>query len=302
MLLAPLKDALGLSRIRRAYTGGASLCPDTFRFFHSINLNLKQIDGQTEIAGISVVHRDGDVKYETVGKPIPETDVRISDSGEILSRSPSVFQGYYTNTDATARTLRDGWLHSGDSGLIDEDGHLVVIDRMSDVMTLGDGSKFSPQYIENKLKFSQYVKEAVVVGQDRPHVAALVNIDAANVGKWAETRQIGYTTYADLSQKPQVSELITAHVARVNRDLPRVARVARFVILHKELDADDDELTRTRKVRRRFVEERYHDLIGGLYGSDEEVLVDTEVQYRSGRRAVTRVPVRVRSVEDDRVA
>jgi long-chain acyl-CoA synthetase len=265
-------------------------------------VNLKQIYGQTEIAGISVVHRDGDVKYETVGKPIPETQVRISDTGEILSRSPSVFQGYYKNPEATARSLREGWLHSGDSGLIDEDGHLVVIDRMSDVMTLGDGSKFSPQYIENKLKFSMYVKEAVVVGQDRPFVAALVNIDAANVGKWAETRQIGYTTYADLSQKPQVAELIAAHVERVNRDLPRVARIARFVILHKELDADDEELTRTRKVRRRFVEERYRDLIRGLYGEDEEVLVDTEVQYRSGRRATTRVPVHVRSLEVDRVA
>ena len=302
LVLAPLKDSLGLSRIRRAYTGGASLGPDTFRFFHAIRVNLKQIYGQTEIAGISVVHRDGDVKYETVGKPIPETEVRISDTGEILSRSPSVFQGYYKNPEATARTLRDGWLHSGDSGLIDEDGHLVVIDRMSDVMTLGDGSKFSPQYIENKLKFSMYVKEAVVVGQDRPFVAALVNIDAANVGKWAETRQIGYTTYADLSQKPQVAELIAAHVERVNRDLPRVARIARFVILHKELDADDEELTRTRKVRRRFVEERYRDLIRGLYGDDEEVLVDTEVQYRSGRRATTRVPVHVRSLEVDRVA
>ncbi len=301
-VLAPLKDSLGLSRIRRAYTGGASLGPDTFRFFHALNVNLKQIYGQTEIAGISVVHRDGDIKYESVGKPIPETEVRISDTGEILSRSPSVFQGYYKNPEATARTLRDGWLHSGDSGLIDEDGHLVVIDRMSDVMTLADGSKFSPQYIENKLKFSQHVREAVVVGQDRPHVAALVNIDAANVGKWAETRQIGYTTYADLSQKPQVSELVAAHVASVNRDLPRAARIARFVILHKELDADDDELTRTRKVRRRFIEERYRDLIAGLYGPGEEVLVDTEVQYRSGKRATTRIPVRVRSLEVDRVA
>ncbi len=301
-VLAPLKDSLGLSRIRHAYTGGASLGPDTFRFFHALNVNLKQIYGQTEISGISVVHRDGDVKYETVGKPIPETEVRVSDTGEILSRSPSVFRGYYKNPEATARSLRDGWLHSGDSGLFDEDGHLVVIDRMSDVMRLADGSKFSPQYLENKLKFSQYVREAVVVGQDRPHVAALVNIDAANVGKWAETRQIGYTTYADLSQKSQISDLVAAHVDRVNRDLPRAARIARFVILHKELDADDEELTRTRKVRRHFVEERYSDLIGALYGGDDEVLVDTEVQYRSGKRAITRVPVRVRSLEVDRVA
>lgn len=301
-VLAPLKDTLGLSRIRHAYTGGAALGPDTLRFFHAIGVNLKQIYGQTEIAGISVVHRDGDVKFETVGRPIPETDVRISDTGEILERSPSVFRGYYKNPEATAKALRDGWLHSGDSGLIDEDGHLVVIDRMADVMRLADGSKFSPQYIENKLKFSPYVKEAVVVGQDHPYVAALVNVDFANVGKWAETHGLGYTTYADLSQKPQVAELLSAHILRVNRDLPKVARIARFVVLHKELDADDEELTRTRKVRRRFVEERYRELIDALYGDGVEVLVDTEVKYQSGRQSRLRVPVQVRSLEAEIVA
>jgi long-chain acyl-CoA synthetase len=300
-VLAPVKDSLGLSRLRRAYTGGASLGPDTFRFFRALGVNLKQIYGQTEIAGISVVHRDGDVKFDTVGRPIPETEVRISDTGEILSKSPSVFQGYYKNDEATAKTLRDGWLHSGDSGLLDEDGHLVVIDRLSDVMTLADGSKFSPQYIENKLKFSPYVKEAVVVGQDRPYVAALINIDAANVGKWAEARQLGYTTYTDLAQKAEVYDLVAQHVARVDGDLPRVARIARFVLLHKELDADDEELTRTRKVRRRFVEERYAELIAGLYGTGDLVLVDTEVQYRTGKRLRQRVPLRVHSLEVDRV-
>ena len=301
-VLAPLKDSLGLSRLRRAYTGGAALGPDTFRFFHALGVNLKQIYGQTEIAGISVLHRDGDVKFETVGRPIPETEVRISDTGEILSRSPSVFCGYYKNPQATARSLRDGWLHSGDSGLIDEDGHLVVIDRMTDVMTLADGSKFSPQYIENKLKFSPYVKEAVVVGQDRPFVAALVNIDLANVGKWAEARQIAYTTYTDLAQKPAVYELVSRHVDRVNRDLPRAARISRFVLLHKELDPDDLELTRTRKVRRRFVEERYAELISGLYGERDEILVETEVRYRTGKAVVMRVPLRVQTMDRERVA
>jgi long-chain acyl-CoA synthetase len=302
LVLAPLKDTLGLSRVRRAYTGGAALGPDTFRFFRAIGVNLKQIYGQTEICGISVVHRDADVKFETVGKPIPETEVRISDNGEIESKSPSVFRGYYNNPQATAKSLRDGWLHSGDSGLIDEDGHLVVIDRMADVMRLADGSKFSPQYIENKLKFFPYVKEAVVFGQDRPFVAAVINIEMANTGKWAEGRQIGYTTYTDLAQKPEVYELISQHVHRVNRELPKAARIARFVLLHKELDADDEELTRTRKVRRHFVEERYSELIAALYGELDVISVETEVRYRTGKTATMRVPLRVLTMEGERVA
>ena len=302
LVLAPLKDTLGLSRVRRAYTGGAALGPDTFRFFRAIGVNLKQIYGQTEICGISVVHRDADVKFETVGKPIPETEVRISDNGEIESKSPSVFQGYYNNPQATAKSLRDGWLHSGDSGLIDEDGHLVVIDRMADVMRLADGSKFSPQYIENKLKFFPYVKEAVVFGQDRPFVAAVINIEMANTGKWAEGRQISYTTYTDLAQKPEVYELISQHVHRVNRELPKAARIARFVLLHKELDADDEELTRTRKVRRHFVGERYSELIAALYGELDVISVETEVRYRTGKTATMRVPLRVRTIKGERVA
>jgi long-chain acyl-CoA synthetase len=297
LLFAPLKDHLGLLNVRRAYTGGAALGPDTLRFFHAIGVNLKQIYGQTEISGISVVHRDDDIDFETVGRPIPETEIRISDTGEILSRSPSVFLGYYKNPEATAATLRDGWLHSGDEGLIDDKGHLIMIDRMSDVMTLSDGSKFSPQYIENKLKFSPYIKEAVVVGQDRPDVTALVNIDMANVGKWAETRQIGYTTFTDLSQKAPVYELVAEAVRAVNRDLPRVARVARFVLLYKELDADDEELTRTRKVRRAFVENRYGDLIRGLYSDDDVIGVVADIQYQDGRQGRLRTDVRVYRVE-----
>jgi long-chain acyl-CoA synthetase len=298
LVLAPLKDTLGLSRLHHAYTGGAALGPDAFRFFHALGVNLKQIYGQTEIAGISVMHRDDDIKFETVGKPIPETELRISDTGEILSRSPSVFQGYYRNATATKETLRDGWLHSADSGLLDEDGHLVVVDRMKDVMVLGDGSKFSPQYIENKLKFSPYIKEAVVIGQDRPYVAALINIDMATVGKWAESRQISFTTYTDLSQKGRVYDLITADVERVNRDLPRAARIARFVLLYKELDPDDEEMTRTRKVRRRFVESRYADLIQALYDPSDEVVIDAEIKYQSGQTSRMRTRIKVRTVEE----
>ncbi len=297
VMLMPLRDHLGLLRIRRAYTGGAALGPDTFKFFHAIGVNLKQIYGQTEISGISVVHRDDDVKFETVGKPIPETEIMVSDTGEILSRSPSVFVGYYKQPEITAETLRDGWLHSGDAGILDEDGHLVVIDRMKDVMRLVDGTKFSPQYIENKLKFSQYVKEAVVVGQDRPYVAALINIDMANVGKWAENRQIPYTTYTDLAQKEHVYELIARDVERVNKDLPRAARIKKFVLLHKELDADDEELTRTRKVRRKFVEERYAWLIEELYGESEMIEIEADIKYRDGRQAKIQTSLKVRFVE-----
>ena len=297
LVFFPLRDHLGLGQLRRAYTGGAALGPDTFRFFRAIGVNLKQVYGQTEISGLSVIHPDDEIDFETVGRPIRETEVRISDQGEIISRSPGLFLGYYKNPEATARALKDGWLHSGDAGLFDEKGHLVVIDRMSDVMVLADGSKFSPQYIENKLKFSPYVKEAVVVGQDRPYVAALINIDMANVGKWAENNQIAYTTYTDLSQKPRVYELIAEAVRRVNQDLPKVARIARFVLLYKELDADDEELTRTRKVRRAFVESRYGELIHGLYADDEVIHVMADIQYQDGRQARLRTDVRVYRVE-----
>jgi long-chain acyl-CoA synthetase len=194
-------------------------------------------------------------------------------------------------------TLRDGWLHSGDAGLIDERGELIVLDRMKDVMVLADGRKFSPQYIENKLKFSPYIKEAVALGQDRPYVAAMLNIDMANVGKWAETHGVAYTTYTDLAQKPRVYELIAQDVERVNTELPAVARVRRFVLLHKELDADDEEITRTRKVRRNVVGERYADIINALFGSSEHVRVDTEVQYQDGRRTHMQANLKIHSTE-----
>ncbi len=296
MLFRALKDRIGMSRIRKAYTGGAALGPDVFRFYHAIGVNLKQIYGQTEIAGISVVHRDDDIKFETVGKPIPETEIRISEEGEILSRSPSVFKGYYKNPEATAEALKDGWLHSGDAGYIDEDGHLVVIDRMKDVMRLSDGSIFSPQYIENKLKFSPYIKEAVVFGKDKPYVTAFINIDYENVGKWAENHQIAYTTYTDLSQKPEVYELIRKDVERVNKQLPEAARIKRFLILHKELDADDQELTRTKKVRRRFIEQKYIDLVKAMYEDKDKVEVQARVKYRDGREAVIKAYVKVETM------
>ena len=298
MLFRTLRDRIGLSRIRNAYTGGAALGPDVFRFFHEIGVNLKQIYGQTEISGISATHRDRDIKFETVGHPIPETEIQISDDGEVLSKSDCVFQGYYGNAEATAETLRDGWLYSGDAGYFDDDGHLVVIDRMLDVMRLLDGEMFSPQFIENKLKFSPYIKEAVVFGQGRDCVTVFVNIDFENVGKWAENRQIAYTSYTDLSQKAEIYDQIKLDVARVNEELPERIRITRFVNLHKELDADDQELTRTRKVRRGFIAQKYEDLVEGLYSEGDEVTVEARVRYRDGREEIVKTGVRVADVED----
>ena len=298
LVFTPIKDKMGLRRMKRCYTGGAALGPDVFRFFHALGVNLKQIYGQTEISGISVLHRDGDIKFQTVGLPLPETEVRIADNGEILSRSPAVFVGYYKNPEATAETLKDGWLHSGDAGYFDEDGHLIVIDRAKDVMTLHDGTKFSPQFIENKLKFSPYIREAVVFGGDWPFVTAMINIDYENVGKWAEKHQIPYTTYTDLSQKPEVYRLIREHVERANQDLPPAARIRRFLLLHKELHADDAELTRTRKVRRRFIAERYADLISALYSDNDTVQVETTITYQDGRTATIKTNLHIESLDE----
>ncbi|MBI4608113.1 MAG: AMP-binding protein [Candidatus Rokubacteria bacterium] len=283
LVFRKLRDHLGLGRIRHAYTGGAALGPDHLRFFHAIGVNLKQIYGQTEIAGISVLHRDGDVKFDTVGLPIPETEVCVAPDGEILSRSPCVFNGYYKMPEETVRTLRDGWLHSGDIGFIDGDGHLVVFDRRKDVMTLADGSRFSPQYIETRLKFSPYIKDAWILGHGRDTVTAVICIDAGVVGKWAEDHHIPYTSYPELSQKPEVRALVAEGVAHVNKGLPAAARIRRFVNLHKEFDADDEELTRTRKLRRAFLEERYRDIVEGLYSGTTEIHLDTTITYEDGR-------------------
>ncbi len=293
-----LRDHLGLSRIRNAYSGGSALGPDYFRFFHAIGVNLKQIYGQTEIAGISVVHRSDDIKLDTVGTPIPETEVRISPEGEILSRSPSVFKGYYKDPEATARALRDGWLYSGDSGFLDPDGHLVFFDRSKDVFTLSDGSRFSPMYLESRLKFSPYVKDAWVLGHQRPFAAAVICIDGSVVGKWAEDHHLAYTSYSELSQDPRVYALIRAEIAQVNGRLPAAARVRRFLNLHKEFDADDEELTRTRKLRRSFLEERYQDLVRAIYDGVERVTVGTTVTYEDGRVAQVKAELRILDVAE----
>jgi long-chain acyl-CoA synthetase len=265
LALRTLLDKLGLSRIRYAYTGGAPLGAEIFTFFRALGLNLKQVYGQTETAGICAVHPDGEVRVETVGKPTPGTRIRISDRGEILVASDSVFLGYWRNAEASARALADGWLHTGDAGLLDERGHLVMIDRLRDVLQLADGSRFSPALIENKLKFSPYVREAVVIGEERPYVVALVQIDMGNVGTWAEAHRLPFTTFKDLSGKPEIVALVGEVVARVNEGLPAGAQIREFALFDKELDADDEELTRTQKVRRATVLAKYRDMIEALY-------------------------------------
>jgi long-chain acyl-CoA synthetase len=292
--LRPVRNQLGLTRVRRAYTGGAPLGPDVFHFFHSIGVNLKQIYGQTEICGIAVIHHDDDIRFNTVGVGIPGTEVAIGEKGEILLRSPAVFGGYYRNEEATADALRDGWLHTGDAGYLDEDGHLVVIDRAKDVMEAADGTVFSPAFIESKLKFSPYVEEAVVFGgADRPHVAAMVAIDMETVGTWAERKKLNYTTYTDLAQKPEVYALVAEAVTRANEDLPDAMRVRRFVLLHKQLDADDEELTRTRKVRRGTIATRYGDIIGALYSEADRVTISSVVAYQDGTTSSREISLRI---------
>jgi len=297
-LFRSLKNYFGLRRLRNVYTGGAALGEEIFHLFLALGVNIKQLYGQTETAGIAVAHRNGDIKLNTVGVPIPEVEIKISDSGEILTRGPTVFLGYYKNEEATRKTLVNGWLHSGDQGLLDEDNHLIMIDRMKDVIKLSDGTKFSPQLIENKLKFSMYISEAVVLGKDRPFVTAMINMDMANVGKWAENRKITYTTYTDLSQKDAVYELIAGEIARTNKSLPKAAQVRRFVMLHKELDADDDEMTRTRKVRRSVVEERYAALAAALYGDQEVLTVSSDIKYRDGKAFKMQTTVRIMEVPE----
>jgi long-chain acyl-CoA synthetase len=299
LVFRALKDRLGFTRLRSASTGGAALGPDTFRFFHGLGVNLKQIYGQTEISGISCIHYDGDINFDSVGKPIPETEIVIADDGEILSKSPSVFRGYYKNEEATEDTLRDGWLHSGDAGMFTEDGHLVVIDRVKDVMKMSDGTMFSPQFIENKLKFSPYIKEAVCIGHERPYIATIINIDMPIVGKWAEKNRIGYTTYTDLSSKPEIYDLVQEEALKVNRDLSRInplSVIRKFVLLYKELDADDDELTRTKKVRRGFIGERYSEVIEAMYTDAEDMPIDTNIKYQDGRTARIRTTVLIREL------
>jgi long-chain acyl-CoA synthetase len=278
LLYRPMKDQLGFLRLKRAYTGGAALGPDTFKFFQGMGVNLKQVYGQTETSGLAYVQRDGDVKHDTVGLPLPGVEVKISGSGEVMTRCDGVCHGYYKRPEDFAEVkTADGWFLSGDAGYLDGDGHLVIIDRVSDVMHTKSGHMFSPQFIENKLKFSPFIKEAVIYGGGQDFVASMINIDPMTVGKWAEDRGLSYTTYVDLSQRSEVAELILGEVRRVNEDLQPQERLKRFVLLYKLLDADDEELTRTGKVRRGFIGQRYAPILAALYDTSlKSIGVNTE--------------------------
>lgn len=302
-IYGPLKNNLGLSHTRLAITGGAPLGENTFSFYRSIGINLKQIYGQTECSAYATRHHNGDARQDTVGPPCEGVEIRIADSGEILVKSPGNFAGYFKNPEATRETLtEDGWLRTGDAGIMTDDGHLKVIDRANDVGALNDGTLFAPQYIENKLKFFPYIREAVALGNARNYVTVFINIDLEAVGNFAERIGLGYSGYTDLSQRDEVYDLIRQNVEEVNRDLSRDSNLAssqvrRFIVLHKELDADDGELTRTRKVRREFVGEKYQTLIDALYSDQQHVKVESEVTFEDGSKGSISADLKIYSLQ-----
>ena len=298
-IYGPLRNVLGMSRIRVAYTGGAAIGPDLFDFYRSLGINLKQLYGQTETSVYVCKQPNGEVKLDTVGKPLPGVQIRIADSGEVQVRTPGMLKEYFKRPDATAESISpDGWFLTGDAGFFDDDGHLKIIDRAKDVGRLSDGTLFAPQYIENKLKFFPHVKEAVAFGHGRDRCCAFINVDLGSVGNWAERRGIAYSGYTDLAQKDQVYALIQECVEKVNADLAHDAQlsgsqVRRFLILHKELDADDGELTRTRKVRRGFIAEKYQTLVDALYGDAHHCEIEAEVKFEDGRKGTLRADIRI---------
>ena len=299
LVYGPVRDQLGLGRARWALTGGAPLGPDTFRFFRSIGVNLKQVYGSTETTALVSIQPDAEANPTTVGRPCPGIEVKIGDKGEVLIRSAGIFKGYLKNETATREVLDpEGWYHTGDSGFIDPRGHLVIIDRAKDVGELQDGTPFAPQFVENKLKFSPFIREAVAFGHERPFVAAMIAIDLGTVGNWAERRSLPYTSYMDLAQKPEVRELIREEIRKCNATLPEAARIRRFLLLTKDLDADDAEMTRTRKVRRGHVAEKYAAFIDAFYAGRAEVEVATAVTYEDGRQATVSSRVRIEDVEE----
>ena len=288
LVYGPLRDNLGLRRVRRAYTAGEAIGPEIFVFFRGIGINVKQLYGMTEASVFVTIQKDGDVRLDTVGTPVPGVELRIAADGEVVFRSPGIFQGYYKNPEATRQAVQDGWMRTGDAGLIDQHGHLAIVDRARDVGRLADGTMFAPKYLENKLKFSPYIKEAVCFGHGRERVCAFINIDAEAVGNWAERRNMPYSGYVDLASRNEVYELVRECVEQVNADLaeePEIAnsQIHRFLILHKILDADDEELTRTRKVRGGFVAQKYATLVDALYGGKASVHVEAQVKYEDGR-------------------
>jgi long-chain acyl-CoA synthetase len=301
VMYAPLRNALGMSRVRVAYTAGEAIGPDLFVFYRSLGINLKQLYGSTETSVMVCVQPDGEVKPDTVGPPMKGVEVRVLETGEIVLRCPGLFRAYYKNEEATREAKdADGWFRTGDAGFFDAGGHLKIIDRAKDVGKLSGGTLFAPKYLENKLKFFPHIKEAVAFGHGRAQATVMVNIDVEAVGDWAERRGIAYSGYTDLAAKPQVVELVRECVEKVNADLSRDAKLSgsqihRFVILHKELDADDGELTRTRKVRRGFIGEKYAMVVDALYGEHDRCVVEAQVRFEDGRVGMVRAELPVTS-------
>ncbi len=299
LIYGPLKNVLGLSRIRLAYTAGEAIGEDLFSFFRSLGINLKQLYGQTEAFLYVTVQKDGEVRADAVGPAAPNVDIRITDAGEVLFRSPGMFTGYYRQDDKTEEAMTpDGYIKTGDAGFFDKDGQLKIIDRAKDVGKLGSGALFAPKYIENALKFFPDIKEAVAFGDGRDFCAAFINIDLTAVGNWAERNNIAYASYQELAGHPRVIEIIARHVDETNLKLSKEplmagSQIRRFLVLHKELDPDDGELTRTMKVRRSFVAERYAELIEALYDGSAEKYVETEVTYEDGRKGMIRATVKI---------
>ncbi|MCB2101499.1 MAG: AMP-binding protein, partial [Rhodobacterales bacterium] len=300
LVYGPLKNVLGFARVKLAYTAGEAIGPDIFDFYRSLGMNIKQLYGSTEASVFITIQPDGEIKPDTVGTPAIGVDVKIAENGEVMFRGPGVFKSYFKNDEATRETkTADGWVHTGDAGFFGDDGHLRIIDRAKDVGKLTDGSMFAPKYLENKLKFFPQIKEAVTFGDGRDDVAAFINIDLEAVGNWAEKRNLAYSGYTDLAAQDAVYDLITDCVNKVNRDLsgdPHLSgsQIKRFLILHKELDADDGELTRTRKVRRKFIAERYGNLIDALYSDQDEVHVRAKVTFEDGRTGEITADVKIR--------
>jgi len=296
LLFRPLKDQLGLGKVRFAVTGSSVLSLDTFRLIHAIGIELRQNYASTE-AGFISSHGKGEISFESVGRPALGTEVRITDAGELLVRSDCMFKGYHKDPEKTKQTLINGWCHTGDAVHINEKGHLIFMDRLEHLGELSSGVKYAPQYIEGRLRFSPYIKDAMVIGgKDKEFVSAILNIDFTMVGKWAERNHIPYTTFVDLSQKKEVADLVQKDMVRVNSYLPESARVRKFVLLHKEFDPDEAELTRTRKLRRDFMEERYRELISAMYQDGKSVTVKAPVTYRDGRKGMVSTDINVREV------
>jgi long-chain acyl-CoA synthetase len=296
LVLRPLKDRLGLSSVRFAVTGSSVLSLDTFRLIHALGIELRQTYASTE-AGLISTHIKGEIDFQSVGRPAAGVEVRITDEGELLVRSDCIFKEYLNEPEKTAKAKIKNWVYTGDAVNINENGHLIFLDRLEHLGKLATGAKYAPQYIEGRLRFSPYIKDAMVIGgSERSYVAAMINIDFAMVGKWAERNGITYTTFVDLSQKEEIANLIKHDLVRVNSYIPEPSRVRRYVLLHKEFDPDEAELTRTRKLRREFMEKRYKPLIDGLFSDKDSIMVDASVTYRDGRKGTVSTMIQVRDI------